>query len=138
MSSFYFWLLILLALLLAVPLGKYMHKVYSGEKAFLHFLTPFEKRLLQLFGVASPQGMNRKQYLGCFLAINAIWLIWGLSFYFFRAVSFLTPPTTLLWSGRWHSTLLYPSLPAPICSTIPVRRVLPLFRRLWCSASCNL
>lgn len=108
-ESVYFWLLILLALLLAVPLGKHMNKVYSGEKAFLYFLTPFERGILKLSGISTLQGMSWKQYLGCFLAVNAIWLVWGFVILLCQGSLFLNPAgnPSLEWTLALNSAISF-------------------------------
>ena len=60
--------------LLAIPLGKYIAKVYSGDKTFLDFLfNPIEKYFFRLSGIDATKEMNWKQHLYALLGINFIW-----------------------------------------------------------------
>jgi K+-transporting ATPase A subunit len=56
-------LIFVASLLLALPLGAYMSKVYSGEKSLLDFLKPFERFIFKTCRINPTQGMNWKQYL---------------------------------------------------------------------------
>src|SRR5476651_2223089 len=72
-----------LTILLAIPLGKYIAKVYSGEKTWLNFMAPLERLIFKLSGINPEREMNWKQHLKALLTINAIWL-----FYSFFALLF--------------------------------------------------
>ncbi|MFC6095763.1 potassium-transporting ATPase subunit KdpA [Flavobacterium qiangtangense] len=68
----------LLTLLLSIPLGKYIAKVYLGQKTFLdHVLNPIEKFFYKISGIDSKKEMNWKQHLVALLAINVIWFLLG-------------------------------------------------------------
>lgn len=67
----------LACLLLAIPLGKYIAKVYAGEKSLLDFLQPIEKLLFRISGIDANKEMNWKQHMVALLAINAVWFIYG-------------------------------------------------------------
>ena len=63
----------LILILLAIPLGKYMGKVFSGEKVFLSpIVRPIEKFLYKLLKVDEEKGMNWKQYAGAVLMFNLL------------------------------------------------------------------
>ncbi|WP_310390875.1 potassium-transporting ATPase subunit KdpA [Hymenobacter sp.] len=66
-----------LAVLLAWPLGRYMARVYAGERTWLHFLTPLERGFYRLARINPEQGMTWPRYVGALLAINAVWLVWA-------------------------------------------------------------
>ena len=62
--------------LLAVPLGKYMGKVFSGEKVFLSpIVSPIEKFLYKLLKIDEEKGMGWKQYAGAVLMFNLLGFI---------------------------------------------------------------
>ena len=64
----------LATVLLAIPLGKYIAKVYVGEKTFLDStLGPLEKIFFKISGIDSNEEMNWKQHLYALLTINLIW-----------------------------------------------------------------
>ncbi|MEZ7499798.1 potassium-transporting ATPase subunit KdpA [Flavobacterium sp. Arc3] len=69
----------LLTLALAIPLGKYISKVYGLEKTWLDFLfNPLEKMLFKLSGVNPVQEMNWKQHMKALLMINVVWFFIGM------------------------------------------------------------
>lgn len=64
----------LVTLALAVPLGKYIAKIYAGEKTWWDAVfNPLEKVLFKLAGIDPNREMNWKQHLYALLPINAIW-----------------------------------------------------------------
>ncbi|MEO5996593.1 MAG: potassium-transporting ATPase subunit KdpA [Chitinophagaceae bacterium] len=66
-----------LTLLIAFPLGKYIAKVFKGEKTFTDFMHPFERFIFRICGIDPKKEMNWKQHLAALLAINFIWLIYA-------------------------------------------------------------
>lgn len=81
----------LLAVLLAWPLGKFMAKVYKGEKNLFDFISPFENRLFKWSGIKKDQSMNWKQYLLALLLINSIWLVYAVVLLLAQGKLFLNP-----------------------------------------------
>ena len=67
----------LITLLIAIPLGKYLAKVFAGEKVWTDFLQPFENILFKLSGINVKEQMNWKQQLKALLTINVLWLVYG-------------------------------------------------------------
>jgi len=62
-----------LLLLIAWPLGRYMAKVYSGERTmFDTIFLPMEKTLYRLAGVDAAQEMNWRQYAGGLIIFNIL------------------------------------------------------------------
>lgn len=58
---------------LAIPLGKYMAKVFSGEKVFLSpIIRPIEKFLYKLLKIDEEKGMTWKLYAGSVLMFNLL------------------------------------------------------------------
>ena len=64
----------LITLLLAIPFGKYISKVFTGEKTFLDpVFKPLEKLFYKISGIDSDNEMNWKQHLTALLTINLLW-----------------------------------------------------------------
>ncbi|CFX93538.1 ATPase, K+ transporting, A subunit [Syntrophomonas zehnderi OL-4] len=56
---------------LAIPLGRYMARVYMGEKGFLdRLMLPFEKLIYRICGVNETEEMGWRQYAGALLIFN--------------------------------------------------------------------
>ena len=62
---------------LAIPLGKYIAKVFSGEKTWLNFMAPAERLTFKLSGIDPKREMNWKQHLKALLTINCLWLFYA-------------------------------------------------------------
>jgi K+-transporting ATPase ATPase A chain len=61
---------------LAVPLGRYIGKVYENERTWLDRLfNPVDKVFYKLGGIDPEKEMNWKQHLTALLTINLVWLI---------------------------------------------------------------
>jgi len=67
----------LLTLLLAYPLGKYIAKVFKGEKTLTNFMHPVEKFFFRVSGINPNESMNWKQFLKAMLTINLLWLVYA-------------------------------------------------------------
>lgn len=68
-----------ITLVLAIPLGKYIAKVYGNQKTFLDFLfNPLEKLIFRISGIKSANRMNWKQNMLAMLAINFVWFLLGM------------------------------------------------------------
>ena len=63
---------------LALPLGKYIARVYKGEKTCLDFMKPVEGWMYRLSGVNPDEEMNWKQFLRALLVVNLFWFVWGM------------------------------------------------------------
>lgn len=64
-------------LILAIPLGKYLAKVFAGEKVWTDFLSPIESGIYKLSGINPKEQMNWKQHMKAMLTINSVWLVYG-------------------------------------------------------------
>ena len=67
----------LLTLVIAIPLGKYLAKVFAGEKVWTDFLKPIETGIYKLSGIRTHEEMDWKQHMKALLSINLIWLVYG-------------------------------------------------------------
>lgn len=66
-------------LLLAVPLGKYIAKVYSGDKVWTDTVfSPIERLFFRLSQIDPLKEMGWKQHLRALLTINLVWLLWAM------------------------------------------------------------
>ena len=63
---------------LAYPLGKYIARVYKGEKTYLDFLKPVERLIYKVSGINPDKEMNWKTFLRAMLTINLFWFVWAL------------------------------------------------------------
>lgn len=70
-------LILLLTLALAYPLGRYMAKVFAGEKNLLDFMKPLEKLIFRVSGINPEESMNWKQFLKAMLTINLLWFVYA-------------------------------------------------------------
>ncbi|MBO0929895.1 potassium-transporting ATPase subunit KdpA [Fibrella aquatilis] len=67
----------LITLLLAIPLGKLVGKIFRGEPNALDFMAPLERLIFRLGGVDPKQEMTWKQNLVALLTINAVWFVYA-------------------------------------------------------------
>ena len=62
------------SVLLAIPFGKYIAKVYAGERTFFDpIFSPIEKLIFRFIGIDAMKEMNWKQHLIALLTVNIIW-----------------------------------------------------------------
>lgn len=66
-----------LTLLIGIPLGIYLAKMFAGEKVWTDFLKPLEKGIYKLSGINPDESMNWKQHMKALLTINMVWLVYG-------------------------------------------------------------
>jgi K+-transporting ATPase ATPase A chain len=66
----------LATIVLAIPLGKYIARVFKGEKTWLDFMAPLEKLIFRFSGIDPNREMNWKQHLKALLTINCLWLFY--------------------------------------------------------------
>ena len=69
---------IALMVILAYPLGRYIAKVYKGEKTWSDFMAPIERVIYKVCGIDPKEEMNWKQFLKALLILNAFWFVWGM------------------------------------------------------------
>jgi K+-transporting ATPase ATPase A chain len=67
----------LLTVILAIPLGSYIAKVFKGEKTILDFMGPVERMIFKVCGIDPRKGMNWKEFLKAMLTINLLWFVYG-------------------------------------------------------------
>src|ERR1017187_637180 len=67
----------LLTVILAWPLGKFIAKVFSGERTLLDFMKPVERFIYRICGIDPEKSMNWKEFLKAMLTINLLWFVYG-------------------------------------------------------------
>ncbi|MBK7305638.1 MAG: potassium-transporting ATPase subunit KdpA [Chitinophagaceae bacterium] len=69
-------LMYLLTVALAIPLGRYVGKVFEGDKTWLDRLfNPIDRVFFKLSGIDAKKEMNWKQHLVALLTINLVWFL---------------------------------------------------------------
>jgi K+-transporting ATPase ATPase A chain len=81
----------LLSILLAFPLGRYIARVFKGEKTLLDFLNPVEKAIYRFCGIDPQKKMNWKEFLKAMLTINALWFVYAFFLFLFQGRLPLNP-----------------------------------------------
>lgn len=69
---------VVLLVVLSYPLGRYIAKVYKGERSLFDFMAPIEKWIYKFCGIDPGQEMNWKQFLKALLTVNLFWFFWGI------------------------------------------------------------
>ena len=67
----------LITLLLAIPLGKLVGKIFRGDRNVLDFMAPVERLIFRLGGIDPRQDMTWKQNLAALLTINLVWFVYA-------------------------------------------------------------
>jgi K+-transporting ATPase ATPase A chain len=72
-------LMFVLTVALAIPLGKYIGKVYNGDKTRPDkIFNPLDKIFFKLSGIKPEKEMNWKQHLVALLTINFLWFLFSM------------------------------------------------------------
>ena len=98
-----------IAIFLALPLGRYLSRVYKEEKTFLDCWEPVESFIYRVCRINSKAAMNWKQYLTALFIINGIWLVWGFVILIFQGKLFLNPAAnpSMEWSLAFNSAVSF-------------------------------
>jgi potassium-transporting ATPase potassium-binding subunit len=65
--------------LLAIPLGRYIGKIYEGHHTWTdRLLGPLDKLFFKFSGIKADREMNWKQHLTALLTINLVWFIFSM------------------------------------------------------------
>lgn len=94
---------VVLMIVISYPLGRYIAKVYRGEKTILDFLRPIERWMFRLSGIDSQTPMSWKQFLKTLLILNFVWLVWGIVLLMAQGVLPLNPDGNA--GQTWHQAL---------------------------------
>ena len=66
----------IISVLLAIPLGRYIGKIYNGEKTWLDpLLNPIDKLFFRMGGIKPEKEMSWQQNLMALLLINVVWFV---------------------------------------------------------------
>ena len=76
---------------LCYPLGRYIAKVYRGERTWLDFMAPVERFVYRVCGIDPAQEMDWKQFLKALLMVNLFWFFWGMLLLVFQGRLPLNP-----------------------------------------------
>lgn len=72
----FIFVLMLFTILMAVPLAKYMSKVFSGQETFItRYLRPVERFIYRLIGTDENKEMNWKQYAYALVIFNLVAIV---------------------------------------------------------------
>jgi K+-transporting ATPase ATPase A chain len=66
------------SVLLAIPLGRYIARIYTGEKTLTDFLAPLERLIFRVSGIDPTREMTWKEHLKALLTINFLWFFWAM------------------------------------------------------------
>ena len=129
---------------LCYPLGRYIAKVYRGERTWLDFMAPLERGIYKVCSIDPDEDMDWKKFLKALLMVNLFWFFWGMLLLVFqgylccsaaRAGCRSTPTATPTRPPTWRSTPASRSWSTATCSITAARRVSPILRS--CSSSCS-
>jgi potassium-transporting ATPase potassium-binding subunit len=74
----------LLTVLLAFPLGRYIAKVFAGERTITDFMNPVERLIFRFCGIDPAKKMNWKEFLKAMLTINLLWFVYAFFMFLFQ------------------------------------------------------
>ncbi len=69
-------LIFVLTVLLALPLGRYIAKVYLGQPTWLDFMSPLENYIYKVCRINPKKEMTWQENLAALLTINFVWFFW--------------------------------------------------------------
>jgi K+-transporting ATPase ATPase A chain len=81
----------LVTVVLAYPFGRYISKVFKGERTLLDFLAPAERFIYRLCGIDPAHKMNWKEFLKAMLTINLLWFVYAFFLLLFQGKLPLNP-----------------------------------------------
>lgn len=84
-------IIFLLSVIIAYPLGKYIARVFKGERTFTDFLNPLERFIFRISGINPHESMNWKQFLKAMLTVNMLWLVYAMFLLIFQGSLPLNP-----------------------------------------------
>jgi len=70
--------ILLLVFILAYPFGKYISRVFKGEKTWSDFLSPLEKFIFKICKINSGECMDWKQNMIAMLRLNLVFFLWSI------------------------------------------------------------
>lgn len=79
------------AVIIALPLGKYISKVFKDEKTFLDFFSPLENFFFRITKIDPDKEMDWKENIKAMLTINFIWFLWAMLILSLQNILFWNP-----------------------------------------------
>jgi len=70
--------IILVTFLIAYPLGKYISKVFCGEKVWSDFLAPIERLIFKIASINPYESLNWKENMKALLRLNTVFFVWSI------------------------------------------------------------
>ena len=67
----------LLVVILAFPLGRYIAKMFKGERTITDFMSPLERFMFRICGIDPNKKMNWKEFLKAMLTVNLLWFVYA-------------------------------------------------------------
>jgi len=81
----------LITLVIAIPFGIYIARMFRGDKTWSDFMAPLERLVFRFSGIDPKREMNWKQHLIALLTINALWLFYAFFAFLFQGHLPLNP-----------------------------------------------
>lgn len=81
----------LITLVIAIPFGIYIARMFRGDKTWSDFMAPLERLVFRFSGIDPRREMNWKQHLIALLTINALWLFYAFFAFLFQGHLPLNP-----------------------------------------------
>jgi K+-transporting ATPase ATPase A chain len=81
----------LIVVVLAFPLGRYIAKVFSGERTITDFMNPAERLIYRLCGIDPNKKMDWKEFLKAMLTVNLLWFVYAFFLFLFQGRLPLNP-----------------------------------------------
>jgi K+-transporting ATPase ATPase A chain len=70
--------ILLLVFILAYPFGKYISRVFKGEKTWSDFLSPLENFIFRICKINPNESMDWKQNMKALLRLNLVFFLWSI------------------------------------------------------------
>lgn len=81
----------LITVILAFPFGRYIAKVYKGDRTFLDFMTKVERLIYRFCRIDPTRKMGWKEFLKAMLTINLVWFVYAFLLFLFQGRLPLNP-----------------------------------------------
>ncbi|MCK6619031.1 MAG: potassium-transporting ATPase subunit A [Calditrichaceae bacterium] len=96
--------ILFLTFILAWPLGKYISKVFKGEKVWSDFLSPLENWVLRICSIDPNESMDWKRNMKAMLRLNLIFFLWSILILMIQKYIPIWNPANI---GNMEATLAY-------------------------------
>lgn len=96
--------ILLLIFILSYPLGKYISKVFKGEKVWSDFLSPLEKFIFKICGINPNESMDWKENMKALLRLNLVFFLWSIIILMIQGYIPIWNPVKI---GNMEATLAY-------------------------------